>query len=155
MTERCCPQTVKPWREDDKLWVSWAQSFHMNVTKELLKKLNFHKITLRLWDSKEKVSKKARYYRLKTTSHLDDLGSLEEVRHLVANQRGFSGHSSGKTSSVTEDSKEEQRPGKEERPEKQSRAFQGSIPTELETPCRSSEDGDKSVKAEALSTVSA
>ncbi|XP_012520615.1 PREDICTED: uncharacterized protein KIAA1257-like, partial [Propithecus coquereli] len=53
-------QTVKPWREDDKLWVSWAQTFNINVTKELLKKINFHKITLRLWDAKDKVSRKAR-----------------------------------------------------------------------------------------------
>ncbi|XP_004855703.1 uncharacterized protein KIAA1257 homolog isoform X5 [Heterocephalus glaber] len=72
-------KTVKPWCEDDKLWVSWSQTFNVNVTKELLKKLNFHKITLRIWDTKDKISKKFSYYHpLKTLS--DDLGSFVRGR---------------------------------------------------------------------------
>ncbi|XP_076972502.1 uncharacterized protein CFAP92 isoform X6 [Tamandua tetradactyla] len=73
-------KTVKPWHEGDKIWVSWTQTFNISVTKELLKKMNFHKITLRLWDAKETVSRKVRYYRLKGSSHLDDIDSFGKVR---------------------------------------------------------------------------
>ncbi|KAM5291705.1 uncharacterized protein ACOB6Z_015648 [Ctenodactylus gundi] len=80
-------KNVKPWCEDDKLWVSWSQTFNINVTKELLKKLNFHKIIFRLWDSKDRIPKKVRYYSLKAACFLEDVGSSEEVRNLVLNQR--------------------------------------------------------------------
>lgn len=69
-------QTVRPWHEGDKVWVSWTQTFNINVTKELLKKINFHKITLRVWDTKDKVSRKVRYYRLKNTGYGEDTGSF-------------------------------------------------------------------------------
>lgn len=46
------------------------------MTKELLKKINFHKITLKFWDTKDKVSRKVRYYRLKTTGYSEDAGSF-------------------------------------------------------------------------------
>ena len=74
----CCPftQTIRPWQEGDKVWVSWTQSFNINMTKELLKKINFHKITLRLWDTKDKVSKKAKHYRLKPCGFLENAGSF-------------------------------------------------------------------------------
>lgn len=55
--------------------MSWSQIFNINMTKELLKKINFHKITLRLWDSKDKVSRKVRYYRLKTAGYSEDAGT--------------------------------------------------------------------------------
>ncbi|XP_045668250.1 uncharacterized protein KIAA1257 homolog isoform X1 [Ursus americanus] len=84
-------KTVRPWHEGDKVWVSWTQTFNINVTKELLKKINFHKITLRVWDTKDKVSRKVRYYRLKNTGYGEDTGSFEEVKNLVLNQRGLSG----------------------------------------------------------------
>ncbi|XP_045058506.2 uncharacterized protein CFAP92 isoform X2 [Desmodus rotundus] len=83
-------KTVKPWHEGDKLWVSWTQTFKMNVTKELLKKIIFYKITLRIWDTTDKVSKKVRYYRVKTDGHSEEAGSFEEVKQLVLNQRKLS-----------------------------------------------------------------
>ena len=67
---------MKPWHEGDKLWVSWTQTFKMNVTKELLKKIIFYKITLRIWDTTDKVSKKVRYYRVKTDGHSEEAGSF-------------------------------------------------------------------------------
>ncbi|KAB0401879.1 hypothetical protein E2I00_011804 [Balaenoptera physalus] len=73
-------KTIRPWQEGDKVWVSWTQSFNINMTKELLKKINFHKITLRLWDTKDKVSKKAKHYRLKPCGFLEDAGSFGHVR---------------------------------------------------------------------------
>ncbi|XP_047638096.1 uncharacterized protein CFAP92-like [Phacochoerus africanus] len=69
-------KTVRPWQEGDKVWVSWTQTFNINMTKELLKTINFHKITLRLWDTKDKVSKRVRYYRLKPSVFSEDTGSF-------------------------------------------------------------------------------
>ncbi|KAF3828868.1 hypothetical protein GH733_003132, partial [Mirounga leonina] len=83
-------KTVRPWHEGDKVWVSWTQTFNINVTKELLKKINCHKITLKVWDTKDKVSRKVRYYRLKNTGYSEDTGSFEEVKNLVLNQRRLS-----------------------------------------------------------------
>ncbi|KAG8516959.1 LOW QUALITY PROTEIN: hypothetical protein J0S82_013514, partial [Galemys pyrenaicus] len=80
-------KTVKLWQEGNKAWVSWAQTFHISMTKELLKKLNFFRITLRLWDTKDKVPRKVRYYRLKTPVYSDDTGSFDEVKNLVLSQR--------------------------------------------------------------------
>lgn len=51
-------------RRGQGLGVVDPKFYNINMTKELLKKINFHKITLRLWDTKDKVSKKAKNYRL-------------------------------------------------------------------------------------------
>ncbi|XP_021092734.1 uncharacterized protein KIAA1257 homolog isoform X3 [Heterocephalus glaber] len=140
-------KTVKPWCEDDKLWVSWSQTFNVNVTKELLKKLNFHKITLRIWDTKDKISKKFSYYHpLKTLS--DDLGSFEEVRRLVLNQRELSKLGLEKANVVREEWNEESLPEKQEKAEKSPK----SLP-ELETSSRNSEEYEKSLKPDDLPTV--
>ncbi|KAF6094487.1 hypothetical protein HJG60_007225 [Phyllostomus discolor] len=68
-------KTVKPWHEGDKVWVSWTQAFNMHVTKELLKKMIFYKITLKIWDTTDKISKKVKYYRLKAEGHAEEAGS--------------------------------------------------------------------------------
>ncbi|KAF6094486.1 hypothetical protein HJG60_007225 [Phyllostomus discolor] len=62
----------------------------MHVTKELLKKMIFYKITLKIWDTTDKISKKVKYYRLKAEGHAEEAGSPEEVRHLVLSQRELS-----------------------------------------------------------------
>ncbi|XP_023372725.1 uncharacterized protein KIAA1257 homolog [Otolemur garnettii] len=144
-------KTVKPWPEGDKMWVSWTHSFTINVTKELLKKINFHKITLRLWDTKDKVSKKARYYRLKTTTLLEDIGSFgkSEVKHLVVDQRKLSENAG----IVAEELQQEHPPGKLEKAEKRAKPWRGSHQTEMENFYKSNEDYEKSVKTEDLSTV--
>ncbi|XP_058422613.1 uncharacterized protein FLJ43738-like [Diceros bicornis minor] len=80
-------KTVRPWHEGDKVWVSWTQTFNINMTKELLKKINFHRITLRLWDTKEKILKKIRKYRSETFGFSEDAGALEEVRDVLLRQR--------------------------------------------------------------------
>ncbi|XP_037379761.2 uncharacterized protein CFAP92 isoform X2 [Talpa occidentalis] len=92
-------KTVKLWQEGHKVWVSWAQTFHISVTKELLKKINFYNITLRLWDTKDRVSRKVRYYRLKMPGYSEDTGSFEDVKNLVLSQRKLPKqdiHSTGK-----------------------------------------------------------
>ncbi|OWK02453.1 hypothetical protein Celaphus_00010676 [Cervus elaphus hippelaphus] len=70
-------RTVRPWQEGDRVWVAWTHAFNINVTKELLKKINFHKITLKVWDTKEKVSKRVKYFRLKSSGFMEDLGSSD------------------------------------------------------------------------------
>ncbi|XP_014440213.1 uncharacterized protein KIAA1257 homolog isoform X2 [Tupaia chinensis] len=141
-------KTVKPWHEGDKVWVSWTQTFNINMTKELLKKMNFHKVTLRLWDTKDKVSKKARYYRLKTAGPLDDTGSFEEVRHLIINQRRLS-----ELGIVAEEWDQGHPPEKQQKVEKRSKFLQVSHQAEPETSSKNSEEYEKSLKMDDLSTV--
>lgn len=52
---------MKPWFENDQIWVSWNHSIDIHVTNEFLIKLRDHKVTLTIWDTKDKVSAKARF----------------------------------------------------------------------------------------------
>uniref|UniRef100_A0A671E149 Cilia and flagella associated protein 92 (putative) n=1 Tax=Rhinolophus ferrumequinum TaxID=59479 RepID=A0A671E149_RHIFE len=143
-------KTVRPWHEGDKVWVSWSQIFNINMTKELLKKINFHKITLRLWDSKDKVSRKVRYYRLKTAGYSEDAGSSgksEEVRHLVLNQKKLFGIH------VKEEWDQEYAPGKPEKAGKHLKSLHGSHAAEPETLSRNTEEYEKLLRTEDLATV--
>uniref|UniRef100_A0A8C6A6R8 Cilia and flagella associated protein 92 (putative) n=1 Tax=Marmota marmota marmota TaxID=9994 RepID=A0A8C6A6R8_MARMA len=149
-------KTIKPWLEGGKLWVSWSQSFNVNVTKELLKKMNFHKITLRLWDTKDKISKKVRYYRLKAASYLEEAGSFgksEEVRLLVLDQRRQCDLSHEKASINTEEWDEERLLGKPEKAEKHAKLFPGSHQAEPEIISKNNEDYEKSLKMDDLSSI--
>ncbi|MCI4390182.1 hypothetical protein PGIGA_G00119660 [Pangasianodon gigas] len=58
-------KVLKAWQEGDHLWLGWSQSVKLNVTRELLIKMSSHKITFRLWDTKDRVSPKAKYDRPK------------------------------------------------------------------------------------------
>lgn len=49
-----------PWLENDQMWISWDHNTNVNVTNEFLIKLRDHKITLKLWDTKDKVFSEAR-----------------------------------------------------------------------------------------------
>uniref|UniRef100_A0A8C9GM47 Cilia and flagella associated protein 92 (putative) n=1 Tax=Piliocolobus tephrosceles TaxID=591936 RepID=A0A8C9GM47_9PRIM len=148
-------KTVKPWHEGDKAWVSWEQTFNINVTKELLKKINFHKITLRLWNTKDKMSRKVRYYRFKTAGFTDDVGAFHksEVRHLVLNQRKFSEQGIENANIVREDSNQEHPPGKQEKVEKHPKSLQGSHQAEPENSSKNSEEYEKSLKTDDSSMV--
>ncbi|XP_054203366.1 uncharacterized protein CFAP92 isoform X3 [Homo sapiens] len=148
-------KTVKPWHEGDKAWVSWEQTFNITVTKELLKKINFHKITLRLWNTKDKMSRKVRYYRLKTAGFTDDVGAFHksEVRHLVLNQRKLSEQGIENTNIVREESNQEHPPGKQEKTEKHPKSLQGSHQAEPETSSKNSEEYEKSLKMDDSSTI--
>ncbi|XP_042311413.1 uncharacterized protein KIAA1257 homolog isoform X1 [Sceloporus undulatus] len=80
---------VKPWLENDQIWVSWNHSVEINVTNDFLLKLRDHNITLRLWDLKEKVCSKARFGKHKVAvPHLDQ--DFEgAVKQIVLCQREF------------------------------------------------------------------
>ncbi|XP_007465363.1 PREDICTED: uncharacterized protein KIAA1257 homolog [Lipotes vexillifer] len=137
-------KTVRPWQEGDKVWVSWTQSFNINMTKELLKKINFHKITLRLWNTKDKVSKKAKHYRLKPSGFLEDAGSFEEVKHSVLSQR----RSSEKGIHVKEKLHQDRTPGK---PEKARKCLRSGH--EKATLPKTTEDDEELLRTEDLDTV--
>ncbi|XP_034514752.1 uncharacterized protein KIAA1257 homolog [Ailuropoda melanoleuca] len=141
-------KTVRPWHEGDKVWVSWTQTFNINVTKELLKKINFHKITLRVWDTKDKVSRKVRYYRLKNTGYGEDTGSFEEVKNLVLNQRGLS----GQASHIKEEWDKQDAREKAEKAGKH-KSLHDSHPAGSETFPKISEAYEKVLRMEDLSTV--
>nr|XP_008258563.2 uncharacterized protein CFAP92 isoform X2 [Oryctolagus cuniculus] len=134
---------VKLWEEGDRVWVSWTQTFNINVTKELLKKISVHKITLKLWNTKDKISRKVRYG-LKTAGSLDDLGSVEEVRRLVVSQRSLSATGSEKASAIRTSWEQEDPPDKQDRVEKHSRCPHGSRQIEAESSPKSCEEHEKS-----------
>ncbi|KAL7842997.1 hypothetical protein AOLI_G00245090 [Acnodon oligacanthus] len=58
-------KVLKPWLEGDQLWLGWSQSMKLNVSRELLVKMWSHKITFLVWDTKDRMSTKARYDRPK------------------------------------------------------------------------------------------
>ncbi|XP_058646964.1 uncharacterized protein cfap92 [Onychostoma macrolepis] len=85
-------KVLKPWREGNQLWVSWSQTLKLNVTKELLIKLASHKITVRVWDSKDKVSFKARNdrpkaFRLPQERTGEDPEQMGGIRKMVCEMR--------------------------------------------------------------------
>ncbi|XP_073757825.1 uncharacterized protein CFAP92 isoform X1 [Callorhinus ursinus] len=142
-------KTVRPWHEGDKVWVSWTQTFNINVTKELLKKINFHKITLKVWDTKDKVSRKVRYYRLKNTGYSEDTGSFEEVKNLVLNQRRLS----AQAPHIKEEWNQEDVQEKAEKAGKHIKSLHDSHPAESETLPKISEEYEKIPRMEDLATV--
>nr|XP_020836891.1 uncharacterized protein KIAA1257 homolog isoform X2 [Phascolarctos cinereus] len=93
-------KAVSPWHEDDKLWVSWKETHKMSITKEVLKKLNYYKIIFNIWDTKEKVSKKAKFAKVKSLSHQEDFESVDEVKQLVLRQRKLSKEKTPKPSII-------------------------------------------------------
>ncbi|KAF7249699.1 Craniofacial development protein 2 [Varanus komodoensis] len=68
---------VKPWLENNQIWVSWNHSIEINVTNDFLIKLRDHNIKLRLWDIKEKVCAKARFSKQKANVPHSEQGDID------------------------------------------------------------------------------
>ncbi|XP_073448494.1 uncharacterized protein CFAP92 [Aquarana catesbeiana] len=94
---------IKPWQEGDKIWLSWSHSIDLQVTKEALMKALSHQIQVKIWDTKDKVSAKARFDRPKAfrVSHVKH-GEESEVKQSVMNQRKLFEDSLPKTSFILE-----------------------------------------------------
>ncbi|XP_068763493.1 uncharacterized protein CFAP92 isoform X2 [Struthio camelus] len=83
-------KTIIPWFENDQIWMSWNHSININVTNEYLIKLRDHKITLKLWDSKDKVSSKAQFSQPKIfSSQVENADAAGGVKYTVLLQRKF------------------------------------------------------------------
>ncbi|KAK2874198.1 hypothetical protein Q8A67_021351 [Cirrhinus molitorella] len=87
-------KVLKPWREGNQMWVSWSQTLKLNVNKELLIKMASHKINIRVWDSKDKVSFKARNdrpkaFRLPKEISGEDPGQMGGIRKKVCEMRAI------------------------------------------------------------------
>ncbi|KAG8556830.1 hypothetical protein GDO81_018220 [Engystomops pustulosus] len=79
---------LKPWQENEKIWLTWSHSVELCVTKEVLLKALKHQICVKMWSTKDKVSAKARFdrpkaFRVSTVKQGDD----PEVKQLILNQR--------------------------------------------------------------------
>lgn len=58
-------KVLKTWRDEDKTWVTWTHSHTTTVTKEVLLQMFSHSMELKIWDTKDKVSPRARFDRPK------------------------------------------------------------------------------------------
>ncbi|XP_021265324.1 uncharacterized protein KIAA1257 homolog [Numida meleagris] len=79
---------ITPWLEDDQMWISWNHNTNVDVTNEFLIKLRDHKITLKLWDTKDKVFSEARLGKPDVMSSTErDAEAAGGVKHTVLLQR--------------------------------------------------------------------
>ncbi|XP_063283036.1 uncharacterized protein CFAP92 [Pelobates fuscus] len=59
-------QLLKPWfDENGRLWLVWSHKIELCVTKNTIHKALMHQIQLKIWDTKDKVSPRARFDRPK------------------------------------------------------------------------------------------
>ena len=88
-------KVLKTWKEGEKIWIAWTQNVSVWVTRELLLNIFNHSLELRIWDSKDKVSARARFDRPKAfrlpagQENEEDAGyhgGSFNVRALVLNQ---------------------------------------------------------------------
>ncbi|XP_015730197.1 uncharacterized protein KIAA1257 homolog isoform X3 [Coturnix japonica] len=80
-------KTITPWLEDDQIWISWNHNTSVNVTNEFLIKLRDHKITFKLWDTKDKVLSDAKPNKPDGSSTEREAEAADEVEHTVLLQR--------------------------------------------------------------------
>ncbi|XP_033114402.1 uncharacterized protein LOC117114896 [Anneissia japonica] len=84
-------KVIKTWQEGQHTWVAWSHSQKLNITKDLLLKLFDHTLQLRIWESREKVSARARFdrpkvFRLPQAKPGEDYEDVGGVRSLVMKQ---------------------------------------------------------------------
>uniref|UniRef100_A0A8C0IYK6 Cilia and flagella associated protein 92 (putative) n=1 Tax=Chelonoidis abingdonii TaxID=106734 RepID=A0A8C0IYK6_CHEAB len=86
----CESKVVKPWFENDQIWVSWNHSINIHVTNEFLIKLRDHKVTLTIWDTKDKVSAKARFSKPRVPfSQVEDSDAIGKLSINVNNHSPY------------------------------------------------------------------
>ncbi|MGH0168291.1 UNVERIFIED_CONTAM: hypothetical protein FKN15_054709 [Acipenser sinensis] len=83
---------VKPWHEGNLTWLSWSQSKEIKVNKELLIKLTSHKIVFKIWDTKDRLSAKARCdkpkaFRLPQGTNGEDPENVGGVKQMIMKHR--------------------------------------------------------------------
>ena len=80
------PKTVRTWWTDGNLWCSWTHSHCVLVTDQLLREFANHTVEIKIWDSKEKMSQKARLDRPKAfkTSELEGHPPTAGIRSMTS-----------------------------------------------------------------------
>ncbi|XP_065829256.1 uncharacterized protein [Oscarella lobularis] len=58
-------KVMRSWREGDLVYFSWSQKRRIEITMDLLTALFSHRVDLQIWNSKDKVSARARFDRPK------------------------------------------------------------------------------------------
>ncbi|XP_043934019.1 uncharacterized protein KIAA1257 homolog [Protopterus annectens] len=96
---------LKSWSENDLTWLAWTHKVKINITKEILIKLLSHKVIFKVWDTKDKVSAKARFdrpkaFRLPQSKPGENPENKGGVKHLVLKHRKLFESSQPKPSSV-------------------------------------------------------
>ncbi|XP_048243138.1 uncharacterized protein LOC124146111 isoform X2 [Haliotis rufescens] len=91
--ERHDPRVIKTWHDGDVTWVAWANTHIVTVTTDVLLKMFNHKLELRVWDTKDKVSTRARFdrpkaFRLPQAKAGEDLDEIGGVKASVLKQSG-------------------------------------------------------------------
>ncbi|XP_048403547.1 uncharacterized protein cfap92 isoform X2 [Stegostoma tigrinum] len=79
-------QVLKPWYDGDQMWLVFSHSVELPVSKETLLKLGSYVMTLHIWDSKDKVSSKAKFDRSKPLRIFMENKNMDEEKHLVQEQ---------------------------------------------------------------------
>ncbi|XP_048462674.1 uncharacterized protein cfap92 [Rhincodon typus] len=79
-------QVLKPWYDGDQMWLVFSHSVELPVSKETLLKLGSYVMTLHIWDSKDKVSSKAKFDRSKPLRIFMENKNIDEEKHLVQEQ---------------------------------------------------------------------
>lgn len=86
-------KVLKTWRDGDRTWVTWTHSHTATITKDVLIGLFSHSMELKIWDTKDKVSPRARFdrpkaFRIPASRGLEDSeGSNGGVQQIVMSQQ--------------------------------------------------------------------
>lgn len=80
-------KVLRTWLDKNKTWVTWTTERKVRVTIDSLLKMFKHKFVLKVWDSKDKVSARARFdrpkaFRLPPTKTVDEI-DLDTIRELL------------------------------------------------------------------------
>ncbi|XP_041347622.1 uncharacterized protein LOC121367489 isoform X2 [Gigantopelta aegis] len=89
--ERHDARVIKTWVDGEVTWVAWANSHTLTVTREVLLQMFNHRLEVRVWDTKDKVSTRARFdrpkaFRLPHGKPGEDADEIGGVKGLVLKQ---------------------------------------------------------------------
>eukprot|EP00795_Rhopilema_esculentum_P002461 gene2461-18118_t len=80
-------RVLRTWVDGGKTWVAWTNSHKIKVTKDVLLKMFNHSLELKIWDSKERVSPRARFDRPKAFKlpqlRADEEFDIENIKKLL------------------------------------------------------------------------
>ncbi|XP_067936970.1 uncharacterized protein [Watersipora subatra] len=82
-------KVMKTWTEGNKTWIAWSQSHVINLTSDMLKKFCYHKLVVRIWDTRDKFGPKARFdrpraFKFPPPKPGEDLDDISGVKTFIA-----------------------------------------------------------------------